>query len=84
MKLFYVKTLWHDMDSLDEHNYSFECNEDEITMGNIQEDKTVSFLVPHSDASAFAAMVRLLFLQGGMKIVIILVRKSIWKWNIKR
>ena len=44
----------------DEHDYSFECNNDVITMGDIQGDKTVSFLVPHSDASAFTAMVRLL------------------------
>jgi hypothetical protein len=68
----------------DEHDYSFECNKDVITMGNIQGDKTVSFLVPHSDASAFTAMVRLLSYKAEMKIVIILVRKSIWKWNIKR
>ena len=47
-------------DSSDEPDYSFECNKDVITMGNIQGDKAVSFLVPHSDASAFTAMVRLL------------------------
>ena len=29
-------------------------------MGNIQRDKTVAFLVPHSDASACTAMVRFL------------------------
>ena len=29
-------------------------------MRNIQKDKTVTFLVPHSGASAFAVMVRLL------------------------
>ena len=55
-----------------------------ITMGNVQGDKTVRFSVPHSDASGFTAMVRLLSYKAEMKIVIILVRKSIWKWNIKR
>jgi len=49
----------HDVYSSDEHNYLFECNKDEITLGNIQDDKTVTFLVPHSNASAFTAMVRL-------------------------
>ena len=53
-------------------------------MGNIQGDKTVSFLVPHSDASAFTAMVRMLIYKAEMEFVIIMVRKSIWKWNIKR
>lgn len=52
----------------DEHDYSFECNNDVITMGNIQEDKTVSFSVPHSDASAFSAMVRLLSYKAEMKL----------------
>jgi hypothetical protein len=33
-------------------------------MGNIEGDKTVTFSVPHSDASAFTAMVHLLFLRG--------------------
>ena len=60
MKSFHVKTWYHNTDSSDEHKYSFECNKDVITMGNIEGDKTVSFLVPHSDASAFTAMVRLL------------------------
>lgn len=40
-------------------------------MGNIQEDKTVTFVVPHSDASAFTAMVRSASFNAGMKIVII-------------
>ncbi|KAF8810122.1 hypothetical protein BYT27DRAFT_7135471 [Phlegmacium glaucopus] len=40
----------------DEHDYLFECDKDKITLGNIQDDQTVTFLVPHSDASAFAAM----------------------------
>ena len=71
-------------DFSDEHDYSFECNEDVIIMGNIEGDKTVSFLVPHSDASAFTAMVCLFSYKAGMKVFIILVRKSIWKWNIKR
>lgn len=44
----------------DEHDYLFEYKKDVITMGSIQKDQTVTFMVPYSNASALTAMVRLL------------------------
>ena len=48
----------------DATNVTLEATEDHIELRDVAKDTTVTFSIPHSDASAFHAMVRPLTLKA--------------------